>query len=90
MIFYNMRYRGPYELDKFSLNIFNFVNYVNEYIYDINNTADNYKTLKALEDEIDKVFYKTVGDYQLSDQIYKDFIMIDVVHLIGKSDKESD
>lgn len=85
MIFYNMRYRGPYELDKFSLNIFNYVNYVNDYIYDINNTADNYKTLKQLQEEIDKVFYNTVGDYQLSDQIYKDFIMIDMVHLIEKS-----
>ena len=85
MIFYNMRYRGPYELDKFSLNIFNYVNYINDYIYDINNTADNYKTLKQLQDEIDKVFYNTVGDYQLSDQIYKDFIMIDMVHLIEKS-----
>ena len=85
MIFYNMRYRGPYELDKFSLNIFNYVNYVNDYIYDINNTADNYKTLKQLQDEIDKVFYNTVGDYQLSDQIYKDFIMMDIVHLVEKS-----
>ena len=85
MIFYNMRYRGPYELDKFSLNIFNYVNYVNDYIYDINNTADNYKTLRQLQEEIDKVFYNTVGDYQLSDQIYKDFIMIDMIHLIEKS-----
>lgn len=87
MIFYNMRYRGPYELDKFSLNIFNYVNYVNDYIYDINNTADSYKTLKELQDEIDKVFYNTVGDYQLSDQIYKDFIMLDIVHLIDKESK---
>jgi hypothetical protein len=82
-----MRYRGPYELDKFSLNIFNYVNYVNDYIYDINNTADSYKTLKELQDEIDKVFYNTVGDYQLSDQIYKDFIMLDIVHLIDKESK---
>ena len=87
MIFYNMRYRGPYELDKFSLNIFNYVNYVNDYIYDINNTADSYKTLKELQDEIDKVFYNTIGDYQLSDQIYKDFIMLDIVHLIDKESK---
>lgn len=79
MIFYNMRYRGPYELDKFSLNIFNYVNYVNEYIHDINNTSEEYKTLKKLQDEIDEVFYNTVGDYQLSDRIYKDFIMIDVI-----------
>lgn len=78
MIFYNMRYRGPYELDKFSLNVFNYVNYVNEYIYDMNNTSESYKTLKKLQDEIDEMFYNTVGDYQLSDQIYKTFIMIDL------------
>ena len=78
MIFYNMRYRGPYELDKFSLNVFNYVNYVNEYIYDMNNTSESYKTLKKIQDEIDEVFYNTVGDYQLSDQIYKTFIMIDL------------
>jgi len=76
MIFYNMRYRGPYELDKFSLNIFNYVNYVNDYIYDINNTSEEYLTLKDLQEKIDEVFYDTVGDYQLSDQIYKNFIMI--------------
>ena len=78
MIFYNMRYRGPYELDKFSLNVFNYVNYVNEYIYDMNNTSNEYKTLKEIQDRIDEVFYNTVGDYQLSDQIYKTFIMIDL------------
>ena len=76
MIFYNMRYRGPYELDKFSLNIFNYVNYVNDYIYDINNTSEEYLTLKDLQEKIDEIFYDTVGDYQLSDQIYKNFIMI--------------
>ena len=79
MIFYNMRYRGPYELDKFSLNIFNYVNYVNDYIYDINNTSEEYLTLKDLQEKIDEVFYDTVGDYQLSDQIYKNFIMIDKI-----------
>jgi hypothetical protein len=72
-----MRYRGPYELDKFSLNIFNYVNYVNDYIYDMNNTAESYKTLKELYDNIDKIFNDTIGDYQLSDTIYKQFIMID-------------
>ena len=62
MIFYNMRYRGPYEVDKFSLNILNYVNYVNEYIYDINNTSESYKTLKELQDGIDEIFYNTRGD----------------------------
>lgn len=79
MIFYNMRYRGPYEIDKFSLNIFNYVNYVNDYIYDINNTSEDYKTLKEIKDQIDQVFNNTVGDYQLSDQVYKTFIMIDII-----------
>lgn len=79
MIFYNMRYRGPYELDKFSLNIFNYVNYVNEYVHDINNTSETYKTLKAMQNEIDEVFEDTVGDYKLCDQIYKNFIMIDTI-----------
>lgn len=79
MIFYNMRYRGPYELDKFSLNIFNYVNYVNEYVYDVNNTSEIYKTLKAMQNEIDEVFEDTVGDYKLCDQIYKNFIMIDTI-----------
>ena len=79
MIFYNMRYRGPYEIDKFSLNIFNYVNYVNDYIYDINNTSEDYKTLKKIKDQIDQVFNNTVGDYQLSDQVYKTFIMIDII-----------
>ena len=44
----------------------------------MNNTSESYKTLKKLQDEIDEVFYNTVGDYQLSDQIYKTFIMIDL------------
>lgn len=79
MIFYNMRYRGPYELDKFNLNILNYVNYVNDYIYDMNNTSDGYKTIKQLQDDINRVFENTVGDYQLSDQIYKNFIMIDTI-----------
>ena len=79
MIFYNMRYRGPYEIDKFSLNIFNYVNYVNDYIYDINNISEDYKTLKEIKDQIDQVFNNTVGDYQLSDQVYKTFILIDII-----------
>lgn len=79
MIFYNMRYRGPYELDKFNLNILNYVNYVNDYIYDMNNTSDGFKTIMQLNEEINKVFENTVGNYQLSDQIYKTFIMIDMI-----------
>ena len=72
MIFYNMRYRGPYELDKFSLNVFNYVNYVNEYIYDMNNTSDEYNTFKQLIDDVDDAFNKVM---EHSEAIYKYFIM---------------
>ncbi len=56
MIYYNMRYRGPYEYDKFTLNILNYINFVNDYIYDMNNTSKDYKTFKETQDEIDKQF----------------------------------
>ena len=56
MIYYNMRYRGPYEYDKFTLNILNYINFVNDYIYDMNNTSKDYKTFKETQDEINKQF----------------------------------
>ena len=51
-----MRYRGPYEYDKFTLNILNYINFVNDYIYDMNNTSKDYKTFKETQDEINKQF----------------------------------
>lgn len=56
MIYYNMRYRGPYEYDKFTLNILNYINFVNDYIYDMNNTSKDYKTFKETQDEINEQF----------------------------------
>lgn len=56
MIYYNMRYRGPYEYDKFTLNVLNYVNYVNEYLYDMNNTSEEYDTFKKTRDDIDDAF----------------------------------
>ena len=56
MIYYNMRYRGPYEYDKFTLNILNYINFVNDYIYDMKNTSKDYKTFKETQDEINKQF----------------------------------
>lgn len=56
MIYYNMRYRGPYEYDKFTLNILNYINFVNDYIYDMNNTSKDYKTFKETQEEVDKQF----------------------------------
>jgi hypothetical protein len=56
MIYYNMRYRGPYEYDKFTLNVLSYVNYVNDYLYDMNNTSEEYDTLKKTINEIDEAF----------------------------------
>ena len=72
MIYYNMRYRGPYEYDKFTLNVLNYVNYVNEYIYDANNTSSDYHTFKELEEQINKAFENSLA---YSERIYKKFIM---------------
>ncbi len=56
MIYYNMRYRGPYEYDKFTLNVLNYVNYVNDYLYDMNNTSEEYDTFKKTKEDIDDAF----------------------------------
>ena len=56
MIYYNMRYRGPYEYDKFTLNILNYINFVNDYVYDMNNTSKDYKTFRETQEEVDKQF----------------------------------
>lgn len=72
MIYYNMRYRGPYEYDKFTLNILNYVNYVNDYVYDANNLSESYKTFKDLEEQINKAFENTLKN---SERIYEYFIM---------------
>lgn len=41
MITYNMRYRGPYEYDKFALNILQYINLVKDISSSINKNAEN-------------------------------------------------
>ena len=41
MITYNMRYRGPYEYDKFALNILQYVNLVKDITSSVNKNAEN-------------------------------------------------
>lgn len=72
MIYYNMRYRGPYEYDKFTLNILNYVNFVNDYVYDMNNTSPGYKTFKALQDDVDEQFERMMENM---DNVYRTIIM---------------
>lgn len=58
MITYNMRYRGPYEYDKFALNILQYKNTVTDIINEIDkNKKDNlYSKSKKLEEYIDDVY----------------------------------
>ena len=72
MIYYNMRYRGPYEYDKFTLNVLNYVNYVNDYVYDINNLDEDIDTFKQFQDDIDEAFERALKH---SEDIYKHLII---------------
>lgn len=72
MIYYNMRYRGPYEYDKFTLNILNYVNYVNDYIFDANNLSEEHETFMLLQANVDEAFDKCMNHSQ---EMYKYFIM---------------
>lgn len=81
MIYYNMRYRGPYEYDKFTLNVLNYINFVTDYVHDIEDyeytcpssvEPDKFMTLKEFEDKVNEAFEKTM---QQSESIYRYFIM---------------
>ena len=54
MIFYNMRYRGPYEYDKFILNIFQYCNLINDikndslYVYEEDNNIKGFICIDSI------------------------------------------
>lgn len=68
MIVYNMRHRGPYEYDKFVLNVMQFHNEVNTMVTSIENaTAGGINAYKhQLDDLIDKLdtLHKTLAYQQ--------------------------
>lgn len=74
MIHYNMRYRGPYEYDKFILNILQYSNDANDFIEDVYNLA-NYKTVKELYDTINSLYNESTGKNGSSEKCYKQLIM---------------
>lgn len=75
MIHYNMRYRGPYEYEKFLLNIMQYSNIVTDFMADIEQ-VQSYQTLKEIQEEVNKLFAESSGPYGTSEQIYKRFIML--------------
>lgn len=74
MIFYNMRYRGPFEYEKFLLNTLQYSNIINEYNEDINNTSA-LTSLNNTVKEVNMLFDRVVGDNGLNEEIYKKLIM---------------
>ena len=57
MIIYNNRYRGPYEYDKFALNILSLHNMVEELkTYEFENTNENINSLINLYNDLNELF----------------------------------
>ena len=69
-----MRYRGPYEYDKFILNTMQYYNMANDFIQDLNSTS-TWKTLKKKKKKVDNLFQNSTNTYGKSDEIYRLLIM---------------
>ena len=75
MINYNIRYRGPYEYDKFILNIFQYSNAIYDFEYDLCNKGA-YTTINELKDTVDALFDQITQEKGFSDQVYRTLIML--------------
>lgn len=75
MINYNIRYRGPYEYDKFILNIFQYSNAIYDFEYDLSNKGA-YTTINKLKDTVDALFDQITQEKGFSDQVYRTLIML--------------
>lgn len=75
MINYNIRYRGPYEYDKFILNIFQYSNAIYDFEYDLSNKGA-YTTINELKDTVDALFDQIIQEKGFSDQVYRTLIML--------------
>ena len=74
MIHYNMRYRGPYEYEKFILNIFQYANAANDFEDEIER-VQSFKTIKELYDIVNELYNKSTGAEGSSEKCYKKLIM---------------
>lgn len=75
MIVYNNRYRGPFEYEKFLLNILSFHNIVNEInTYENDNVIEDFNSVVSLKNEIDNIYSIFTGEKSIGDNIY-DFII---------------
>lgn len=74
MIHYNMRYRGPYEYEKFILNVLQYSNNAHDFSSEVNG-LEEYETLKEIQDNVTDLYNKSTGTYGTSEQCYKKLIM---------------
>ena len=74
MIHYNMRYRGPYEYEKFILNVLQYSNNAHDFSSEVNG-LEEYETLKEIQDNGTDLYSKSTGAYGTSEQCYKKLIM---------------
>lgn len=74
MIHYNMRYRGPYEYEKFILNILQYWNDSCDFLEDFEQ-VQIYKTIKELENTVNELYSKSTGPYGSSEDCYRKLIM---------------
>ena len=75
MINYNMRYRGPYEYDKFILNIFQYSNAIYDFENDLNKNI-TFTTINEIKETVDSIYNQIIKENGLSDNIYKTLIML--------------
>ena len=75
MINYNIRYRGPYEYDKFILNIFQYSNAIYDFEYDLSSKGA-YTTINELKNTVDALFDQITQEKGFSDQVYRTLIML--------------
>lgn len=62
MILYNMRNRGPYEYDKFVLNVLQIYNAItlNE-LHELDSNEEYQDSLKVIQKQIDNIFINVIG-----------------------------
>ena len=75
MINYNIRYRGPYEYDKFVLNTFQYSNAMYDFEYDLTDKGA-YTTINELKKSVDGLFNQVTQEKGFSDRVYKTLIML--------------
>lgn len=67
MILYNMRYRGPYEYDKFVLNIMQFVNETKRLKGELGDTT--LAELKAMQKQLMEIIDKETGEQSVGHEL---------------------